>query len=97
MTIFRDRDDPLEDWVGDDPVDGQVRDDPNPDLLHQHDEERDPLDSAILDEGELAGEEVADESVRDALVDVVKERVRAEGESQEPSEEDTDTHVEEGA
>ena len=80
-----------------DPVDDQVRDDPNPDLLHHHDEERDPLDSAILDEGELAGEEVADESVRDALVDVVKERVRAEGESQEPSEEDTDTHVEEGA
>ncbi len=31
-------------------LEGQVRDDPNPELVHQHDEARDPLDLAVIAE-----------------------------------------------
>lgn len=57
----------------------QVREKPNPDLVHQHDDERDPLDLAIVIENELVEEEVADEVVRDELVNLVRERVQDEG------------------
>lgn len=33
-----------------DPLEAQVRDEPNPELAHQHDEEQDPLDLAIIAE-----------------------------------------------
>ncbi len=36
----------------DDPVLDQVRAEPNLELAHQHDEEQDPLDEAIIDEHE---------------------------------------------
>lgn len=46
-----------------DPKHAQLRDDPNPELGHQHDEDRDPLDIAIVlehqrvDEDEVIGTE----------------------------------------
>ena len=56
----------------------QVREEPNRELVHQHDEGRDPLDLAIVIENELVEEEVADEVVREELVDLVRERVEDE-------------------
>ena len=35
-----------------DPILDRIRPDPNPELVHQHDEDRDPLDEAIIDEHE---------------------------------------------
>jgi len=35
-----------------DPVLDEIRPDPNLELAHQHDEDRDPLDEAIIDEHE---------------------------------------------
>ncbi len=39
-----------------DPLEEQVRDEPNPELVQQHDEERDPLDEAIMEQHEQAEE-----------------------------------------
>ncbi|MDQ3442264.1 MAG: hypothetical protein M3490_01435 [Chloroflexota bacterium] len=35
-----------------DPALDQIRPEPNPELVHQHNENRDPLDEAIIDEHE---------------------------------------------
>ncbi|MEJ7902343.1 MAG: hypothetical protein WKF63_10880 [Thermomicrobiales bacterium] len=35
-----------------DPMLDQIRPEPNPELVHQHDDNRDPLDEAIIDEHE---------------------------------------------
>lgn len=52
-----------------DPALDQIRSDPNPELVHQHDEDRDPLDEAIIDEHESV-----DESGAGAPDTVAKER-----------------------
>lgn len=39
-----------------DPVLDQLRPEPNPELVHQHDEEQDPLDEAIIGEHEQVDE-----------------------------------------
>ncbi len=76
--------------VGDDPLDkealeAQVREDPNPELVLQHDEDRDPLDIAIVEEHEIIEEEgldedaIADEATREELVELVLERVKDDG------------------
>ena len=42
-----------------DPLEYQVRDEPNPELVQQHDEDRDPLDLAIVLEHERVEESEA--------------------------------------
>lgn len=42
-----------------DPLEEQVRDEPNPELVRQHDEERDPLDEAIIEQHQPVEEQDA--------------------------------------
>ncbi len=48
-----------------DPTLDQIRLDPNPELVHQHDEEQDPLDEAIIDEHEHLDKSEAGIMVKD--------------------------------
>ena len=62
-------------------LEGQTRHEPNPELAHQHDEDRDPLDMAIVEENQLVEENAADlddDAARDELVELVRQRVKAE-------------------
>jgi hypothetical protein len=68
------------DQARDDETHGQLREDPNPELVHQHDEERDPLDVAIEEEDGAIADETSDDAKQDELVDVVIERIRADRE-----------------
>jgi hypothetical protein len=74
MEFTKDGEDPLEDDV----LLNQTRDEPDPALIHQHDERRDPLDEAIIKEHVLIAEDPDDATVRDDLVELVIERVQTE-------------------
>ncbi len=50
-----------------DPEHAQVRDDPNQELGHQHDEDRDPLDIAIMLEHERVDEDEVIGTEQDGL------------------------------